>query len=126
MRIIYLIIILLIIILTISIFGYLHIDKTSEDINQLLVDLESNIKQNNWARSRETKDRLAVSWAKTRFFYSMIIDHANYHDLDTTLTRIFTLINLEEKQELLPELAVARKLNSLIPEEEKLALRNIF
>lgn len=125
-RILFVIIAILVIIIAASIYGYYILKKYSDSIYTLLDKLESDVENNNWDQVRETKEKLRAKWDQAQAFFPIMVDHAEFHDLGISLSRLFTMLDIEGDKNILPELSVAKKLIRQIPDQEKLTLRNIF
>lgn len=98
----------------------------ARDLTDLLDQLQKEIDKDNWVAAEEMKKDIAEKWEYAHSLFPVLLDHAEFHDLSITLTRIMALIELEQKNKLIPEIAVARRLIQEVTEQEKLKLENIF
>lgn len=126
MRILFVIIPILVIIIAASVYGYYILKNYSDSIYTLLDKIESDVRNNNWDKVRETREKLRDKWDKAQVIFPFIVDHAEFHDLNISLSRLFTMLDVEEYKYILPEISVARKLTRQILDQEKLTLKNIF
>ena len=107
-----LIIILLIIIVSISIYGFNLLNNYSKDIYVQLELLENQVIENKWNQGQKK--------------IALMIDHADFHDLNIRLTSINSLLNQREKNELLTEISIAKELAFQLSEQARFSLQNIF
>ena len=126
MKVIILVIILLIIIFLGAIGGYQLISRETANLIEHFDQLEKDIETNNWQQAKFTGQQIVEQWEQANKIFSLMIDHGQLHDLSISISRIDILIQLEEKQKIIPELFIARDLIKNIKEEEKPLLHNIF
>ena len=82
--------------------------------------------QQRWDMAREAMDDLADSWDGAQDYLHVVIHHETLDAAQVTLSRCRTLCQLEQGDDLLPELTQLRQQLELLDELERLSLRNIL
>jgi len=126
MRLITMLLILFVVIISTGIASYYTIQSLTDNLTNYFDELEKNIINENWTKAENTFKNIENNWEQTETIVAIFIDHADLRDLNISLKRISTLIEIQEKKEILPEISVAKDLINSIPEEERLLLRNVF
>ncbi|NLA04667.1 MAG: DUF4363 family protein [Firmicutes bacterium] len=79
-----------------------------------------------WAEAGQQSGRLQKIWAQTDAAWTPIMDHHQVDRLDESLTRVFKLVELRNREELLLELTLAGRMAQRVKDSEVPMLRNIF
>lgn len=79
-----------------------------------------------WTEARQQSGQLQKIWAKTDATWTPIMDHHQVDRLDESLTRVFKLVELRNREELLLELTLAGRMAQRVKDSEVPMLRNIF
>ena len=118
--------ILMVVIIAIAVGSLFFILSVSNNIFNNLEKLEKNVSTENWDEAEITFKKIQKEWEKGKSFFPLLVDHANLHDLNITLTRISSLLRVRFKREILPEISVAKELSKEIYQQEKFSLKNVF
>ncbi len=126
MKLITIITLLFLIIILSAVGSYFAIRSLADNLNNTLIQLEKNVENEEWEKAKKTYQKVEKQWDRAKKIVTLFIDHSDLRHLNISLTRIYSLIEIKEKKELLPEIKVVKDLVTDIPEEEKLSLNNIF
>ncbi len=126
MRRVIIISIMFIAIITAAVASFYTIQSLANNLTDTLDQLEKEINNEEWSQAENLNNNLKNDWERAERVVTLFIDHADLRDLNISLNKISFLIEIEEKNELLTEISIARDLIQNIPEEEKLLLRNVF
>ncbi|ACL70953.1 DUF4363 family protein [Halothermothrix orenii] len=126
MKIAYGVFIIISLIIILSVGSYYIISYYSEKITQDLDRLNNYILQEKWGKAQNLMDNLNKTYNRGELFFTVFINHEEFKDLKTIIARLSSLVKLEDKKEILPEITVARELVRSIPEQEILNIKNIF
>jgi hypothetical protein len=119
--------IMLILIIIASIGGYYIIVVLANNVGKELEILQDYIDKEKWKEARKSSMDLLKKWNKSQYFMTILVNHSELDELEVRLAKISSMINIKaNKKEILPEIAIARKLIENIPEQEKLSIKNIF
>jgi len=106
--------------------SYYAIRALTNNLNNTLIQLEKNVVNEEWSKAEKTYQEVKKQWDRAQKIITLFIDHSDLRHLNISLNRISRLIEIKNKNELLPEIDVVKDLVTDIPEEEKLSLNNIF
>ena len=79
-----------------------------------------------WAKAREEAGQLKELWKRADSSWTPIMDHRLVDRVDEAFTRVFRLLELEKREDLLLEITVTRRLLLRLKETEVPNLRNVF
>lgn len=103
-----------------------YIDKTANEIAEEADRLRLLVEAQSWDEAGAVIKQITDEWAKMRRKWNALIDHAEVDRIDTALERTDELIKLKQIQDCLVEIAVLKQTILHIPENERLAVPNIF
>ena len=126
MRLITIIILFFIVIIIAAISSYLAISYLTADLNDTIRQLERNIINEEWTQAEITYQKIEKKWDRAQMIITLFVDHSDLRHLNISITRIAGLINIKEKNRLLPEIHVVKNLVNDIRKEEKLSINNVF
>ena len=106
----------------------LHVYTTSlyDRLQQNFQRLERAVESEDWEAARRESGELQEIWERTDASWTPIMDHRQVDHLDESLTRVFKLLELQNRKDLLLELAVAARSAKRIKDTDIPMLRNIF
>jgi hypothetical protein len=84
------------------------------------------VEQEDWPLAEKESARLAELWARVDATWTPMMDHRQVDRLDESLTRAFLLLEQRRRDDLLVEIAAARRLAKRIKDTEVPGLRNVF
>lgn len=125
-RIIITIILLIVIILTSGLYTTYYLSKDTARLIKSINVIESYTQYGEWEKADNAVDDLQQDWKRTRKIWSMLIDHIEVDNIQTSLTRMAKYIKLKEEIDALAEISVLRQFIEHIPRKESLTLENIF
>ena len=118
--------ILMIVILALGVSSLFYILSVTNNLSNNFKKLEIYINGEEWDQAYKIFKIIEKDWEKANSFFPILVDHANLHDLNITVTRISSLLKLKNKKELLPQISIAQKLSREIYHQEKFSFKNIF
>ncbi|MCK8816547.1 DUF4363 family protein [Natroniella sulfidigena] len=118
--------ILLVITLSLVSYGYIATNNRADQLISKLNALEDNLNNNHWENIKNNTESLNQAWEEANFTWSILMDHNEIDKLDLSISKIISLIELEEKEKALTELRIAKELARQMPSNEKIRIENIF
>lgn len=125
-KIIVTIISLLVLIIASGLYTTHILSKDSQRLVKSINEIEYLVQDNELEKANNLVDELQKDWLKTSRIWSMLIDHIEVDNIQTSLTRTAKYIKLEEEDDALAEISVLRQFIEHIVKKEKLTLENIF
>jgi hypothetical protein len=106
----------------------LHFYSTAiyNDLQETLEQVCRAVEREDWEGARDQSGRLAELWSRVDAAWTPTMDHRQVDRLDESLTRVFLLLEQRRRNELLVEIAVARRIARRIKDTEVPNLRNVF
>lgn len=126
MKTIWIAVILLALVLIGSIALYLYSTSLYNALQDSLDRVERAAEEEDWEHARVESTNMENLWAKTDAAWTPVMDHRQVDRLDESLTRVVKLLELRSRDELLLEIAVARRLAKRVKDSEVPGIRNIF
>lgn len=117
---------LLILILLASSGFYWYTSMLYRQLQDSLDRLYKAVETESWSQADREVRGLEEIWARADDAWTPIMDHRQVDLLDESLTRVFTLVELRQKEELLLQLAVSRRLARRLKDMEVPGIGNIF
>ncbi len=117
---------ILIIIVASSILTGIYLQSSSQKITYYIEDIEKNTKDKDWEKAEKTLSALESYWSKTKSRWSMLIDHHEIDNIDTSLAKMSAFIEQREQMLALAELSTLKQMVRHIPKKEAPGLENIF
>ena len=118
--------IIIILIVVLSLGGVLFVNNIIEDLNNNLTQLEKVVNKGRWNEAKTIYNKIEKSWERATNIFPLILDHAEFHDLEITLARMETYVDQKENNNLLPEINITLKLLENIKKQQKISLQNVF
>lgn len=103
-----------------------YLDKSSKIIEDGIDRIEADVRERNWEAAKSDFTQISSKWDKTKVIWSMLVDHIEVDNIDSTLSRIQSHIQTKDYSLSLGEISALRLFVEHIPEKEALSLRNIF
>jgi len=126
MKTIWVAIILLFVVMAGSAALYIYTSILYGDLQEGLNRLQQQVEGEEWAKAREEAGQLKELWNRADSSWTPIMDHRQVDRVDEAFTRVFCLLELEQKEDLLLEIAVARRSLYRLKSTEAPNLRNVF
>ncbi len=105
---------------------YIYTTALHNELQDNLHRIHQAAEEENWDEVRRETEQLQKIWARTDASWTPIMDHRQVDRLDESLTRVMKLTELCSRDELLIELALARRMAKRIKDTETPTIRNIF
>lgn len=118
--------VLLIGIIGLSWFTLSYLDNSAQEMLQLVDDLESIVKKENWSSTEAPLKSIVSLWKKVEKRWTIVLDHRETDEIELTLARLKSFVETQEQGSALAELSALRFLLEHIPGKEQLLLHNIF
>ncbi|HHW48411.1 MAG TPA: DUF4363 family protein [Clostridiaceae bacterium] len=125
-KIIAIILFLLAVIISSGIFMTNALSKSSKELGKKITEIEKYIQSEDWNKAMETLNSLKKDWEKTKSTWSMLIDHIEVDNIETSLTRVSKYVELRHAAYAMTEISVLKQYIDHIPEKESFTLENIF
>ena len=107
-------------------YGYWMVISSAEPLLELLVELQTAVRRENWDTAKEIVLSLEKHWEKVENIWTPLIDHSQVNELENSFTRLGELVRLESKDDALAELAVSKRLVRNVPNTEMVSFKNVF
>lgn len=120
------IIILLALIMAVGYYSYKTLSQTSRNLENYITEIEENTKQNNWKKAEENLTAVQADWSKVQHTWSVLIDHVEIDNIDSTMSRMEKFIETRDTPSALAEAASLKLYVKHIPEKEFVSLKNLF
>lgn len=126
MKTIWIAIILLIVVLTGSAALFAYTTILHNSLQEGLLRLQQLVEQEEWEKAGEEVEKLQSIWARADASWTPIMDHRQVDRVDESFTRVFRLVDLKKKEDLLLEITVSRRQLLRLKDTEVPNLRNVF
>lgn len=100
--------------------------SSSKEMESKILDIEKSTKSGNWKEAAASLKSLKEDWKATSKTWTVLIDHFEIDNIDTTFSKIEKYIETKNTPLALAEVATARQYINHVPEMESLRLKNIF
>jgi hypothetical protein len=120
------VLVIIFIIVLLSFGGLVFVENITEDLENSLNILEEKIQREQWDAAKTIYKNVNKSWGKATNIFPLILDHAEFHDLEIALSRIGALIQQKNRANILPEIKISLDLLDNIKKQQKLSVENIF
>jgi len=125
-KVITVIVFLLAIIISSGIFMTNALSKSSKELGGKITEIEKYAQSEDWNRALETLDAFKEEWEKTKPTWSMLIDHAEIDNIETSLSKVSKYVELRQALFATAEISILKQYIDHIPEKESFILENIF
>ena len=88
--------------------------------------VEQAVGAGDWEWAEQETRRLARFWDRACSLWTPVMDHKDIDRADEVIARVIRLVDLQYRDELLLEIAIARRLINRLKEKETPRLGNIF
>lgn len=119
-------IILLFIVIVGSAALFIYTTVLYHDLQDGLEKLQRMVEAENWEKASDEVDQLEALWSRADASWTPIMDHRQVDRVDEAFTRVFRLVELQKKDDLLLEITVTRRQLLRLKGTEVPNLRNVF
>ncbi|RBP39543.1 DUF4363 family protein [Garciella nitratireducens] len=119
---------LLIILIFLSFTVYLNIclEKSSQEVMNILEEIEKNINQQDWELAKNNLDKLINKWEKMYGPWQIIMEHQELDNIELSLLKMTEYIKVENEDLAKAELASLKFLIRHIYTNNVISIENIF
>ena len=104
----------------------MFMDSVTEDISAILEQNEKFVAKNDWENAKNEMNKLYDIWESHHTMLSVIANHAMIDEIDYTISRTLTTIDLRKSGQYLEESRILKlKINDL-KEHQKINISNLF
>ena len=96
------------------------------DLQDRLIGLQQIVEEEEWEKAEKEVEQLQEQWGRADASWTPIMDHRQVDRVDESFTRIFRLVDLRKKDDLLLEITITRRQLLRLKETEVPNLRNVF
>ncbi|HBK85885.1 MAG TPA: hypothetical protein DDZ53_07645 [Firmicutes bacterium] len=114
------------VILVAGIASILYLEKTAEELGDLLLATQDAVLIEDWAQAEERFNACLARWENVQRTWSALINHQEVDEIQMTFERAKEYVGNQEKASALAELAVAKLLVEHVPQKEKPSWANIL
>jgi len=125
-KVIAIILFLLAVIIFSGIFMTNALSRSSEELGRKIAEIEKLAQSEDWDKTMEILDSLKEDWEKTKSTWSMLIDHIEIDNIETSLTKVSKYVEFKQAAYALAEISTLKQYIEHIPEKERFSLENIF
>lgn len=126
MRVIIGVAVLLIIILGFSFYTNNQVSEIAKQLIDTLGSIEQRVETEQWNKASEEVEKLQIQWENAILWWNPLMDHREVDALDHTISRLSRQVSLEEREDALVEISLARRMVHRINDREKVMISNIF
>lgn len=105
---------------------YFYSTAIYNDLQETLEQVGRAAEREDWEEAQDQAGRLTELWTRVDATWTPIMDHRQVDRLDESLTRVLLLLQQRRRNDLIVEIAVARRIALRIKETEIPNLRNVF
>ena len=106
-------------IIVISVWSVKYLQRTADEITGRIDIIVDNVLAENWEMAYKEQQELVKEWAETRNGWLIMLEETQIGDIESLLIRVETLLKLEEKEDVLLELAELSMTIGEVPIKEK-------
>lgn len=126
MRTLIILVLILAAFISLSTWGYYHIDNSAQSLTRQITKAEQAIAGNNWSAAQREVSLIIIRWEKTKKIWTLLIDHHEMDNIDTAVARVKEVLATKELAESRAGLAELKMFLQHIPQKEALTLENIL
>jgi hypothetical protein len=119
-------IIITLLIITASIIINRSFDNSSKQLESHINKIQASTISGNWDTASKELKLIQSHWNKIQKFWTVLLDHIEIDNINSTLARMSLQIQVKDKSSVLGESAALRLYINHIPEKESFKIKNIF
>lgn len=117
---------IIVLIIVLDLISYKYLDKTSNNLSDMINFVQSDIEKENWSKAEKNIDTMEKEWDKVNKKWAILIEHREIDEIEMNMTRLKSHIDTKNKDLSLAELKSLKMLIKHIPLNEKLSIENIL
>lgn len=102
------------------------LDRTADQLNQQLGEVELKLNTGDWDQSLLRLKKVRKSWEKVKPYWAILTNHEEMDLIEESLTKTIQAASCKSYADALIYLGVLRDSIKHIPEKERLSLENVF
>ena len=110
----------------VSIYSFYMLNSSSSKMEKDILAIENSIRKKNWDSAGDNLEKMQKSWSKTKKMWAVMLDHAEIDNIDITLSKLSSYIEMKDLALALAETASLKQYIKHIPEKESANISNIF
>lgn len=117
----------IIVVISLSAAGlYIYSAGLQRDLQRELVELEQAAEAENWAQVQQASARLKKAWKQADATWSPVMDRRDVDRVDEAVARVAHLSAHRQKDDLLLEVSVARRVVTRLMQKESISFHSLF
>ncbi len=126
MQIITTLIIVFILMIAGSLSSHNYINSTSKNLVTHLENVQESVQNQKWSIAQEQLELTQTSWDKTKYWWTILLDHHEIDNIDLSSQRLKQYIKAQDKTLSLGEVSALEMLFEHIADTEALTFKNIL
>ncbi len=126
MRVIPTVIIVFFLMIAGSLSSYNYINSTSKNLVIQLGKVEESLQNQKWSVAQEEMELTQTSWDKTKYWWTILLDHREIDNIDLSAQRLEQYIKAQDPTLSLGEVSALELLFEHIADTEALTIKNIL
>jgi len=106
-------------IIVVSVWSVKYLQRTADEMTGRIDVIAENVVDENWELAYKEQQELVKEWAETREAWLIMLEETQISAIESLLIRVETLLRLQEKEDVLVELADLSMTIGEIPIKEK-------
>lgn len=106
-------------IIVLSVWSVKYLQRTADEMTERIDVIAENVINENWELAYKEQQELVKEWAETREGWLIMLEETQISAIESLLIRTETLLRLQEKEDVLVELADLTMTIGEIPIKEK-------
>lgn len=102
------------------------LDRTADQLNQQLDEVELKLNAGDWDQSLLSLKKLRKNWERIKPYWAILTNHKEIDLIEESLTKTIRAASCKSSADTLINLGVLRNSIKHIPEKERLSLENVF
>lgn len=102
------------------------LDRTADQLNQQLDEVELKLNAGDWDQSLLSLKKVRKNWEKAKPYWAILTNHKEMDLIEESLTKTIRAASCKSYTAALIHLGVLRDSIKHIPEKERLSLENVF
>lgn len=102
------------------------LDRTADQFNQQLDEVELNLNAGDWDQSLLSLKKVRKNWEKVKPYWAILTNHKEIDLIEESLTKTIRAASCKSSTDALINLGILRHSVKHIPEKERLSLENVF
>ena len=102
------------------------LERTADQFNQQLDEVELNLNAGDWDQSLLSLKKVRKNWEKVKPYWAILTNHKEIDLIEESLIKTLRAASCKSSTDALINLSILRHSIKHIPEKERLSLENVF